>query len=361
MSEGIATEQSLDSLKHDTLHISVSEPHLDALHLTVKEPVNCRGGSPLSRNKKGTVGGSLARALRKVFRSRTPSPSTDEREEDANSESEEIKFEEPSDSEHQDGLQMFTTPPNVKDIVDGPELTTLSGLNNNSIITISSEDSKCNSSKDFMPIQSPGLGKSQTYSALSEALHHAFLEGMVCSGAEDISLLSSEELHSQGSKSDSETGTSRSIEYCVNHKSTNCMLSEVRENLRKTLETPLHHHSLLVPTLCNTSKNYSEPSDIGTDDDSSSHHSQEEKQECHFLHENEHRSVFGNFFSSRRPSLVPPTDDTKTEVSASQPSPKFKPKEGSTTPSHTEQGKGHKKLGDRLSKVAEVSTCAVDT
>ncbi|XP_069158238.1 multiple C2 and transmembrane domain-containing protein isoform X4 [Procambarus clarkii] len=390
MSEGGPEEPSHDSPGHGAplLHLSASETRLDALHVTVTEPLNClkkkcspnsecESGSPRSRNKKPAVGISLARALRKVFRSRTPSPSTDEREEDANSESEEIKFEVSSDSECQDGLQVFTSP-NVENGLEGTELTMLCKLNNNSVIT-SREDKYNSSKKDFLPIQSPGLGKSQTYSALSEALHHAFLEGMVCSGADDISLLSAEDLCSQVSRTDNDAGLSRNPEGFLDEKdkkSPNCVLLELRETLKKNLETPLHRHSLIVPTLSNTSKTYSEPSDAGTDDDSSSQHSQEEKHEPQYSlevehrnisqysleveHRNisqyslevEHRNLFGNLFSSRRSSLAPPTDDAKIEETTLHPSPKLKAKGILATPNPVE-GKGHKKLGDRLSKVAE--------
>ncbi|KAK8739907.1 hypothetical protein OTU49_003260, partial [Cherax quadricarinatus] len=121
------------------------------------------------------------------------------------------------------------------------------------------------------------------------------------------------------------------------------------ETLKKNLETPLHTHSLLVPTLSNRPRTNSEPSDAGTDDDSSSQHSQEEKNEFHCLLEVEHKNLFGNLFSSRRSSLAPPTDDSKTEETTLHPSPKLKAKDVLATP----EGKGHKKLGDRLSKVAE--------
>ncbi|XP_053641513.1 multiple C2 and transmembrane domain-containing protein isoform X6 [Cherax quadricarinatus] len=360
MSEGARVESSSDSLKHDTLHVSASEPRLDSLQVTVTQPLNCLkknspnleclSGSPRSHTKKAAVGISLARAFRKVFRSRTPSPSTDERDEYANSESEEIKFEVSSDSECQDGLQVYKSLPDTENGIEDTELTTLCKLNNNSVI---SREDKCNSNKkDFLFAHNPGLGKSQTYSALSEALQHAFLEGMVCSGAEDISLFSTEDLYSQGSKSDNDTGFSRSTESSLiekDGKSTNCMLSELRETLKKNLETPLHTHSLLVPTLSNRPRTNSEPSDAGTDDDSSSQHSQEEKNEFHCLLEVEHKNLFGNLFSSRRSSLAPPTDDSKTEETTLHPSPKLKAKDVLATP----EGKGHKKLGDRLSKVAE--------
>lgn len=413
------TEPSMVRLRHEGLHVSASEPHLDTLHATISEPfsvlkkrdslaADCRAPSgALLRNKKTRAApGPLARAFRKVFRSRTPSPSTDEREDEVNSESEEVKFEVSSDSESQDGLQVLTSP-EVEECVSSADLPVLSRLNNNSLVAAPSEDSRSTTSsmKDFLPAQHPSLAKSQTYSALSEALHHAFLEGMIVSGAEDVTVLSNEDLHCQGSKSDNESGLSRSIEYSFsNKKSTSCVLSEVSETLTKNLEAP-QCHSLLVPTVSNRSSTYSEPSDVCTDDEYSSQQSQEEKQPTQVLPESElkgllgtlfssrrpscvpasddykaedsqqnqedkqdlnlylesePKSILGNLFGSRRPSCIPPGDDLKTEDLVPPSSPKFKPgKDGSSTPSLSDQVKGHKKLGDKLSRVAEVSYTVV--
>ena len=350
MSEGVAPPPPSDTLPRDP-----SDFQLDTLHIPVNEPFNslrrkdhllpdCRSDSPVTRTKKGLVGVSLARAFRKVFRSRTPSPSTDEREDEPNSESEDAKLELSSDSECQN-VDTCGTEADLK------ELPVLSVLNNNSVLSSPSEDVSSSSMKDFLSPHTPFIGKSQTYSALSEALHHAFREGMICTGAEDVSILSCDDLHSQSSKSDNEYVLSKSIDYSLNNKkSASCVLSEVRETLKKTLE---HHPSIAVPTVPNRRGSYNEAFDIGTDDDSSSHHSQEDKQELHTSHDNEPRSILGNLFSSRRPSLAPPADDSKhEETGLPQTSPRLRLKE--TLP-HGEH-KGHKKLGDKLSKVAEVST-----
>lgn len=354
MSEGVAPPPPSDTLPRDPRDF-----HLDTLHIPVNEPLNslrrkdqsltdCRSDSPVTRTKKGLVGVSLARAFRKVFRSRTPSPSTDEREDERedypNSESEDAKLETSSDSECQN-VDTCGTEAKVKG------LPVLSVLNNNSVLSSPSEDVSSSSMKDFLSPHTPLLGKSHTYSALSEALHHAFLEGMICSGAEDVSILSCEDLHSQGSKSDNDYALSKSIDYSLNNKkSATCVLSEVRETLKKTLE---HRPSIAVPAVSSRSGTYPDVFDAGTDDDSSSHHSQEDKQESHTSHDNEPKSILGNLFSSRRPSLAPPADDSKhEEMGAPQASPRLRLKESFPHGEH----KGHKKLGDKLSKVAGVST-----
>ncbi|KAK3888034.1 hypothetical protein Pcinc_007895 [Petrolisthes cinctipes] len=363
MNEDVPAEPPPSGSDPDSaLHVSASDPALNALHITVSEPLNIlkkrdstisvgKSGSPLTRSRRGIVGGSLARAFRKVFRSRTPSPSTDEREDEVNSESEEVKCEVSSDSECHEGSHSLLCVPDGE-TGDISELPTLSRLNNNSVVTTPGDEKCSTSMKDFQPSHTPIMGKSQTYSALSEALHHAFLEGMICSGAEDISILSCEDINS---KSDNDSCINKSIDFSVNNKkSTSSILTEVREKLRNTIETPLHCSSLAVPTRPVRSRSHSELSDIGTDDDSSSQHSQEEKQESLTHLDVEHKSLLGNLFSSRRTSLMPTADDsTKTEDGVPQPSPKLKRKDQQSTASHSEHGKGHKKLGDRLSKVAE--------
>lgn len=364
MNEDVPAEPPPSGSEPDSaLHVSASDSSLNALHITVSEPLNIlkkrdssisagKGSSPLTRSRRGIVGGSLARAFRKVFRSRTPSPSTDEREDEVNSESEEVKCEVSSDSECHEGLQSRLCVPDGE-TGDISELPTLSRLNNNSVVTTPSDEKCSTSMKDFQPSHTPMMGKSQTYSALSEALHHAFLEGMICSGAEDISILSCEDIIS---KSDTDSCLNKSIEFPVNNKkSTSSVLNEVREKLRSTLDTQPHYSSLAVPSRPDRSRSHSELSDIGTDDDSSSQHSQEEKQESLTHLDIEHKSLLGNLFSSRRTSLMPTADDSKTEEGATQPSPRLKRKDQPTTAGSTEHGKGHKKLGDRLIKVAEVS------
>ena len=349
MSEGVAHPPP----PSDTLPRNPSDLHLDTLHIPSSEPLHshrrkdqppadCSSDSPVTRTKKGLVGVSLARAFRKVFRSRTPSPSTDEREDEANSESEDTKLETSSDSECHNADTCVSEAE-----VNG--LPVLSVLNNNSVLSSPSEDVSSSSMKDFLSPQTPLIAKSQTYSALSEALHHAFLEGMICSGAEDVNILSCDDIHSQGSKSDNDYAFSKSIDYSLNNKrSPSCVLSEVRETLKKTLE---HRPSIAVPSRPGS---YHEAFDAATDDDSSSHHSQDDKHESHLSLDTEPRSILGNLFSSRRPSLVPPTDDTKNEdTGVPQASPRLRLKE---SVSHGEH-KCHKKLGDKLSKVAEVSTC----
>lgn len=353
MSEGVAPPPPSDTLPRDP-----SDYHLDAFHITVSEPLNshrrgdqpltdCGSDSPVTRAKRGLVGVSLARAFRRVFRSRTPSPSTDEREEEEreeepSSEPEEAKLETSSDSECQ-----HADPCRPEPEVKG--LPVLSALNNNSVLSSPTEDVSSPTMKDFLTPHTPVLGKSQTYSALSEALHHAFLEGMICSGAEDISILSCDDLHSQSSKSDTDYSITKSIDYSLNNKrSASCVLAEVRETLKKTLE---HRPSIAVPSASSKPGTFPEACDAPTDDDSSSYHSQEDKQETHTSQDHEPKSILGNLFSSRRPSLAPHADEKHEEVGAPQASPRLKLKE-----SFALEHKGHKKLGDRLSKVAGVSS-----
>ncbi|XP_050731196.1 multiple C2 and transmembrane domain-containing protein-like isoform X3 [Eriocheir sinensis] len=349
MSEGVAPQPPSDTLPRDP-----SDYHLDAFHITVSEPLtshsrrdqpltDCRSDSPVTRAKRGLVGVSIARAFRKVFRSRTPSPSTDEREEEReeepNSEPEDAKLETSSDSEcqHADSCE---PQPEVKG------LPVLSALNNNSVLSSPTEDVSSPIMKDFLSPHTPVLGKSQTYSALSEALHHAFLEGMICSGAEDISILSCDDLQSQSSKSDNDYALTKSIDYSLNNKkSASCVLTEVRESLKKTLE---HRPSIAVPSASTKPGTFPEACDAPTDDDSSSYHSQEDKHESHTSQDHEPKSLLGNLFSSRRPSLAPHAEDAKhEEAGAPQASPRLKLKE-----SFAHEHKGHKKLGDKLSKVA---------
>ncbi|KAG0719232.1 Multiple C2 and transmembrane domain-containing protein 1 [Chionoecetes opilio] len=349
MNEGVSPLSPSDINTRDP-----TELHLNSLQIPGNEPLSslrrkdqpltdCICDNPVTHPKKGLVGVSIARAFRKVFRSRTPSPSTDEREEERedapNSEPEEAKLETSSDYEC---LDADTFP--SKDEVKG--LPVLSVLNNNSALSSPTEDVSSSSMKDILSPHTPFLGKSQTYSALSEALHHAFLESMICSGAEDVSIVSCEDLRSQNNKSDNDYSLSKSIDYSLsNKKSASCVLSEVTETLLKTLE---HRPSIAVPFVSNKSSIYPEPFDAGTDTDSCSHHSQEDKQESQTSHD-EPRSILGNIFSSRRPSLAPPTNDSKHEETGVSPaSSRHRLKE--TLP-HGEY-KGHKKLGDRLSKVA---------
>lgn len=354
MSEGVAPPPPSDTLPQDP-----SDYHLDAFHFTVSGPLDsykrpdqplshCRSDSPVTRPKKGLVGVTIARAFRKVFRSRTPSPSTDEREEEEreeepSSEPEDAKLETSSDSECQNA---DTCKPEAE--VKG--LPVLSALNNNSVLTTPTEDGNSPTMKDFLSPHTPVLGKSQTYSALSEALHHAFLEGMICSGAEDINILSCEDLHSPNSKSDHDYSLTKSIDYSLNNKkSATCVLAEVRETLKKTLE---HRPSIALPSASSRPGTFPEACDAPTDDDSSSHHSQEDKHETHTSQEHEPKTLLGNLFSSRRPSLAPHADEAKyDDPGASQASPRLKLKE-----SYALEHKGHKKLGDKLSKVAGVST-----
>ncbi|XP_042872323.1 multiple C2 and transmembrane domain-containing protein-like isoform X16 [Penaeus japonicus] len=356
MSEGVSASPPRDGVKHDTLQVTISEPLSPLKPLRKKDSGSpeLRSSSPLGpHKKKDRVGGSFAKAFRKVFRSRTPSPSTEDREEDAGSEAgEEFKCDLSSDSDGHDSHRLLLRSrrsPESQESVERHDLASV--VLNSHALTTSHEEFMCESPKEFLSVNSPGLGKSQTYSVLSEALHHAFVEGMICTGTEDISVVtSSEELQCQGSKSENDYEHSRSIDCSFSStKTCSYVSSEECDAQRRDSEVPLTKRSLLVPSVSLRSSNYSDHSDVGTDDDSSSQHSRDERQDSVSLHHNDHKLFFGHFFSSsRRSSMIPQAEEHKGEGAVPHAKHKDNP---SGNPG--EHGKGHKTLGDTLSKVAE--------
>lgn len=356
MSEGLSASPPHEGLRHDTLQVTINEP-LSPLKKKDSGSSDGRCSSPLglhkSPGKKDKVG-SLAKAFRKVFRSRTPSPSTEDREEDVGSETGE-KCDLSSDSESHDSHHLLTTFPRhaeFQESIESQEVTSM--VCTSHVRTATNEDSLCDSPKEYLSLTSPGLGKSQTYSALSEVLHHAFLEGMICSGAEDVNVITaSKEMHIQGSKSENDIEQSQSIDYSYSStKTSSYVSSEDWDSPRKESDVPLPQRSLLVPSVSLKSGTFSDHSDVGTDDDSSSQHSRDERQDSVSPQQNEHKPFFGNFFSSsRRSSMIPPSEDNKGDSAAQLSGSQTKQKDNPG-----EHGKGHKTLGDTLSKVAEVSS-----
>lgn len=360
-SEGVSASPPRDGVGHGTLQVTISEPLSPLKPLRKKDSGSpeLRSSSPLGLHKPGKkdrVGGSFAKAFRKVFRSRTPSPSTEDREEDGGSEAgEELKCDLSSDSDGHDSHRLLLRSSRGTESQDSVERHDLAGmLLNSHALTTSNEEFMCESPKEFLSVNSPGMGKSQTYSVLSEALHHAFVEGMICTGTEDISMVtSSEELQGQGSKSENDTEHSRSIDYSVSStKTCSYISSEEYDVHRRDSEAPLTKRSLLVPSVSLRSSSYSDHSDGGTDDDSSSQHSRDERQDSASLPHTDHKLFFGHFFSSsRRSSMVPHAEEPKAEGGGPHPA-KHKDHPAGNPGEH---GKSHKTLGDTLSKVAEVS------
>ncbi|KAK7082136.1 hypothetical protein SK128_001094 [Halocaridina rubra] len=170
-------------MKQETLRVTVSDPAGSLKKDEALSPDSQRSGSPLAFPKVGTVAkvGTLAKAFRKVFRSRTPSPSTEDKE-DHFHHSGEARCDS-SDYEGQDSFQIIMSPPPIPE--DGQEQQHVFTMSSGCDSAFLSDDKEKDQARDLLCIHSPGVSKSQTYSALSEALHHAFLEGMVCSGAED--------------------------------------------------------------------------------------------------------------------------------------------------------------------------------
>ncbi|XP_047472791.1 multiple C2 and transmembrane domain-containing protein-like isoform X3 [Penaeus chinensis] len=353
-SEGVSASPPRDGVGHGTLQVTISEPLSPLKPLRKKDSGSpeLRSSSPLGLQKPGKkdrVGGSFAKAFRKVFRSRTPSPSTEDREEDGGSEAgEEVKCDLSSDSDGHDGHRLLLRSSRGTESQDSVERHDLAGmLLNSHAVTTSNEEFMCESPKEFLSVNSPGMGKSQTYSVLSEALHHAFVEGMICTGT----VTSSEELQCQGSKSENDTEHSRSIDYSFSStKTCSYISSEEYDGHRRDSEAPLTKRSLLVPSVSLRSSSYSDHSDGGTDDDSSSQHSRDERQDSASLPHTDHKLFFGHFFSSsRRSSMVPHAEEPKAEGAGPHPT-KHKDHPAGNPGEH---GKSHKTLGDTLSKVAE--------
>ncbi|XP_066982964.1 multiple C2 and transmembrane domain-containing protein isoform X24 [Macrobrachium rosenbergii] len=361
-----------DSMKQETLHVTVSDP----VGNVKKDPISPdhRSGAPLTFHKVGTVGGSLAKAFRKVFRSRTPSPSTEDKEDDHFHHGDDLlKCDVSSgDFEFHDGVQAFSSPPGTGDSFSSQ----IFAYDATSVVTSYDEVHNASPlSRDRLHPHSPNVAKSQTYSALSEALHHAFLEGMVCSGADDVNLMSNDDLHIQGSKSENDVGHSKGRDFGVNSRASH-LPSDEGDNLKRE-ESEFSSHSLLVPSLSNRSGPYSDHSDAGTEDEeeeeeeeSSSQHSRDERQhqqqqqqqESHSPPEHDHNKsfdLFGNFFShSRRSSMLPQTNSEESKTDGSKPEvynihhPSPHHKSLKDKESGRDHVKGHKSLGDTLSKVA---------